>query len=181
MFHVQLVANKCAMNGNERLNDFIAGFVSGEGCFFVTIQSGHIYTPQVLCGFSLKVRADDLELIRAIWHALDFAGNIHHISAKRYRYNWDSVRRHDSVLLIVRKLDELTNNIIPFFDKYPLRGQKRRNYEIWKEVVMMMERGEHRTAEGFERVLALKAEMNRYQGQDEEIEADTEDAEESSE
>jgi len=168
------------MNDNERLNDFIAGFVSGEGCFFVTIQRGHTYTPQVICGFSLKVRADDLELIRTIWRALDFAGNIHHISAKRYRYNWDSVQRHDSVLLIARKLEELTNNIIPFFDKYPLHGQKRRNYEIWKEVVQMMERGEHRAAEGFEKILALKDEMNRYQGQDEEIEADTEDAEEES-
>lgn len=83
------------------------------------------------------------------------------------------------MLLIVRKLDELTNNIIPFFDKYPLHGQKRRNYEIWRQVVTMMERGEHRTAEGLEKILALKAEMNRYQGQDEEIEADTEDAEES--
>jgi len=32
-----------------------------------------------------------------------------------------------------------------------------------------------------EKILALKAEMNRYQGQDEEIEAETEDTEESPE
>jgi len=166
------------MSADEDLNNFIAGFVSGEGCFYVTVSSSSL---KAHCGFSIRVRADDLELIRTIWRALDFAGNIHHISAKRYRYNWDSIQRHDAVMLIVRKLDELTNNIIPFFDKYPLRGQKRRNYEIWRQVVMMMERGEHRTAEGLEKILALKAEMNRYQGQDEEIEAYTEDAEESPE
>jgi hypothetical protein len=140
----------------------------------------------VQCGFSIKVRADDLELLRSIWRALNFADNIHHISSKRYRYKWDSIQRHDAVLLIVRKLDELTNYIIPFFDRYPLRGQKRYNYEIWKQVVLMMERGEHRTAEGFAKILALKSEMNRYQGQDEEaeslgVETGTGDTEESSE
>jgi hypothetical protein len=45
----------------------------------------------------------------------------------------------------------------------------------------MMERGEHRAPDGFAKILELKDEMNRYQGQDEEIEADTEDTEESTE
>ena len=87
---------------------------------------------------------------------------------------------------IIRSLRELTTHVIPFFDKYPLGGQKRRNYEIWKQAVQMMERGEHLTGEGFQRILELKEQLNRYQGQDEEIEslqsqADAEDHEESSE
>ena len=50
----------------------------------------------------------------------------------------------------------------------------------------MMEQGEHRTGEGLGKILALKAEMNRYQGQDEEVEpllpeADIEASEEQSE
>jgi hypothetical protein len=46
---------------------------------------------------------------------------------------------------------------------------------------MMMEQGKHRTAEGFAKILALKDEMNRYQGRDEDIEAEVENTEESSE
>jgi hypothetical protein len=163
---------------DDSFNNFIAGFVSGEGSFFVTTNT-HKYF-RIQCGFSIKVRADDFELLRSIWSTLNFAGNIHHIATKRYKYKWDSVQQHDSVLLIVRKMKDLTDYIIPFFDKYLLRGQKRRNYELWKQVVAMMNSGEHRTAEGIEKILALKAEMNRYQGQDEVLpaEADIEASEE---
>jgi hypothetical protein len=121
----------------------------------------------VQCGFAIKIRADDSELVRSIWRALRFPGNIYPVSTRRYQYTWDTVRRHDSILLSVKGLGELTRYIIPFFDLYPLHGTKRRNYEIWKQVVEMMERGEHLTLEGVERVQALKDSMNRYQGQDE--------------
>lgn len=70
-------------------------------------------------------------------------------------------------MLIVRKLDDLTSLIIPFFDRYELYGQKRRNYELWKQAVALMVRGEHRSGPGFEKILELKAQINQYQGQDE--------------
>jgi len=80
------------------------------------------------------------------------------------------MRRHDAVMLLVRDLGELTSYVIPFFDRYHLRGQKHRNYEIWKQIVKMVEQGDHLTLEGLEKVVALKAQLNQYQGID--IEAD---------
>lgn len=173
-FHVQRLVKEGAVRTDADFNNFVAGFVTGEGSFFVTLQkqAHSLMGRQVVCGFSIKLRADDLELLRTIWRALGYAGNIHHVSANRYRYARDSITRHDSVMLIARKLDELTTLVIPFFDNHPLRGQKRLNYELWKEVVHMMERGEHLTSEGFEKILALKAEINQYRGQDEKAEVE---------
>jgi hypothetical protein len=156
------------MGIDERFNHFIAGFVTGEGSFYVTITR----RSQVTCGFAIKVRADDTELVREVWRALGFAGNIHHISSRRYKYKWDKVHRHDAVLLIVRGLPELTQYIVPFFDQYQLRGQKRRNYELWKQAVDILNRGDHLTMEGLERLHEIKADMNRYRGQDDEEQDD---------
>ena len=169
MFHVEQIVKGCTMDSDDGMNNFIAGFVSGEGSFYVTIGKGSTYHDQVQCGFSVKVRADDRELIKGIWRALEFSGNIYDVPTNRYRYKRDPIRRHDAVMLLIRKLDELTSCVIPFFDRYPLRGRKRHDYEIWKQIVRMLERGEHLTFEGLEKVLAFKAEMNRYQGQDEEL------------
>lgn len=144
-------------------NNFIAGFVSGEGCFYVSIfnkSTGHI---QVQCGFSIKVRNDDRELIKAIHRVLKYSGNIYEIESKRYRYAWDSIKRHDAVLLLIRNVDELVHYVIPFFDQYPPRGRKRRNYDLWKEAVAVLASGDQGTAEGLEKIQALQAQLNQYQ------------------
>ena len=81
-------------------------------------------------------------------------------------------------MLIIRDHDELMSYVIPFFDRYLLHSQKRRNYEIWKQVVQMMDRGEHLTGEGLQKILELKSQMNRYQGQDVEDESLSDSADE---
>ena len=115
------------MDQDDSFKEFIAGYVTGEGSFWITLHSRHNNLPQPVCGFSIRVRKDDLDLLRNIWKALGYVGNIHLIPTYRYRYARDSIRRHDSVMLIARNIKELTGNIIPFFDHYELRGNKRRN------------------------------------------------------
>jgi len=153
------------METSEAFKHFIAGFVSGEGSFFVSLQRNTAYktNTQVVCGFSIKVRADDRELIDLIWQAFDFAGNVHEINAARYHYDYDAgIRRNDAVMYIVRKRSDLAYRIIPFFDAYPLRGRKRDNYELWKQVVELVERGAHLTPEGLGEIVEIKVRMNRY-------------------
>jgi hypothetical protein len=70
-------------------------------------------------------------------------------------------------MLIVRDRSELVSRVIPFFDRYPLRGVKRRNYDLWKQAVYWMEAGEHLTPEGFEKIQSLRMQLNKYQGRDE--------------
>ncbi len=148
------------MTDDEALNYFIAGYVSGEGSFYISAPKSS--AGQLQCGFSLKVRDDDRELVEMVRLALDQAGRIYLIEAKRYQYEWDGVKRQDAVTLMIRRLSELVNTVIPFFDRYPLRGKKRANYDLWKQAVMMMWNDEHRTREGMAALLEIRAQMNRY-------------------
>ena len=51
--------------------------------------------------------------------------------------------------------------IIYHFEKYPLITQKRADYELWKQVFYLMLRGEHRTLEGLQKIVAIRASMNQ--------------------
>jgi hypothetical protein len=157
------------MEEQEEFGAFIAGFVSGEGSFYISFAKQTGLLPQVSCAFSLKLRADDRELLRSIWAALGYPGNMYRISTRRYQYAWDSVQRHDSVLLKVTSINEHMTRIIPFFEHHTLRGMKRQNYELWQKAVFMLHNGEHLTWDGVSQLRALRAKMNKYQGQDEEL------------
>jgi hypothetical protein len=51
--------------------------------------------------------------------------------------------------------------IIDHFDKYPLITQKRGDYLIFKEVIGMVAKKEHLTREGLDKIVALKASLNK--------------------
>jgi hypothetical protein len=51
--------------------------------------------------------------------------------------------------------------IIDHFEKYPLISQKRADYILFKQAVELILRGEHLTAEGLNKIVAIKASMNR--------------------
>jgi hypothetical protein len=42
--------------------------------------------------------------------------------------------------------------VIPHFDKYPLKTKKYSDYSLFKEVVMIMQREEHLTKEGLQKI-----------------------------
>lgn len=60
----------------------------------------------------------------------------------------------------VTSIKDLTNQIIPHFDKYPLITQKRADFELFKQVVDIMNRKEHLTTEGLNKIVSLRASMN---------------------
>jgi thioredoxin-related protein len=64
------------------------------------------------------------------------------------------------VILMVRSLKEITEVIIPHFDKYPLITQKYADYLLFKEVIAIMERKEHLTLEGLNKIVAIRSSIN---------------------
>ena len=50
--------------------------------------------------------------------------------------------------------------IINHFDKFPLITQKRADFELFKQVVEIINRQEHLTLDGFKKIVSLKASMN---------------------
>jgi len=60
----------------------------------------------------------------------------------------------------IRNLDCLKNKIIPFFDKYPLHTKKKYDFLKFKKIIKLMEKEEHLTEEGIERIFKIAEKMN---------------------
>ena len=104
--------------------DYIAGFVDGEGSFSLIIcdtGKGVRFRPTL----KIKLKADDTKLLKAI---RDFVGcGDIFCTDDNYAITWQT-----------SCIQDCYNIIIPFFDKYPLRGQKAETYQLWKEAVNIL-------------------------------------------
>jgi hypothetical protein len=65
----------------------------------------------------------------------------------------------NSCILKIVSLSEIINTIIPHFEKYPLMTKTREEFELFKQVALIMKKKEHLSSEGFHKILSLKAAM----------------------
>ncbi len=56
---------------------------------------------------------------------------------------------------------DLITAIIPFFERHPLHSTKQEDFLKFREIVLAMERKEHRTEDGFEAIVRLAFSMNQ--------------------
>ena len=129
--------------------EWITGFVDGEGCFHVGIsthgdmQAGY----QVLPEFTVVQHERDVQILYAL---KDYFGcgvvRVNHGDRMAYR---------------VRKLKNLTENIVPFFMKHPLKTKKNVDFRKFRTVLLKMEKGVHLTSEGVEEIRQIANQMNR--------------------
>jgi hypothetical protein len=140
-------------NQQERLDDYLAGYVDGEGSFHVAIQRN----PSTRFGWQLvpefhvsqnPERASILELLRA------------RLGCGRVRPNAKAGGRDRSLVYVVRNRDDLLTKVIPFFRAHPILSEKRLEFETFAVIVTAMENREHLSAEGFHRLLDLAVKMN---------------------
>lgn len=127
---------------------WLAGFASAEGCFLVRITTSatHRGGHRVILVFKLVQHSRDEDLMRCLIDYLG-CGNIYvDGSAVEYR---------------VTKLSDLTDKIIPLFQKYPIQGVKYLDYADFVSVIELMKNGKHLTEEGLDQIRAIKAGMNR--------------------
>jgi hypothetical protein len=65
------------------------------------------------------------------------------------------------VYYTVGSMKDLIKYILPHFDKYPLATLKLKDYLLFKEIVFLMEKGEHKTLPGLLKIFSLKANLNK--------------------
>ena len=128
---------------------FLTGLSDGEGSFGVSI----INSPASRVSFSVKpvfsigLHTKDgavLEQIKSLWGV----GKIYYgHGPQTIQYRVESIKELQTV--------------IKHFDKFPLITQKLADYLLFKEVVSRMERKEHLTQEGLEKIVGIKAAINR--------------------
>jgi hypothetical protein len=146
-----------ADNQQERLKTvgWVVGFVDGEGCFSVAIQRCAVVKLgwQVFPEFVVTQGAKSLAALEALRQFFG-CGRIHinrrHDNHKEHLYRY-----------CVRAVKDLRGIVIPFFRENPLRTAKRHDFELFAEVLQMMERKRHLSLEGLREIAGLVKQINR--------------------
>ena len=71
------------------------------------------------------------------------------------RYGW---KPH--VKFVVRKQNDILYKIIPFFKKFPLKGKKGKDFELFCQAAEIFRKKDHLTDEGINRLLKIREFMN---------------------
>lgn len=107
---------------------YISGLVDGEGCFLLSTSKDCEYASCAAC-FGIKLRLDDMAILQKVRQCLR-CGTIRINKPKGNGKPQASFRVRDTV--------DLVQKVIPFFDKFPLRAKKARDYAIWREAVILL-------------------------------------------
>jgi len=127
---------------------FITGFTDGDGSFSVSIAKkksglGWKIQPRLSLGLDSK----DLDLLVQI-KAYFKVGKIY-TSARGIVY------------YTVGSTKDIIKYILPHFDKYNLATLKLKDYLVFKNIVLLMEKGEHKSLSGLLKIFSLRAILNK--------------------
>ena len=145
-----------ADNQQESLTvGWIIGFVDGEGCFSITLQRNATtkYGWQVFPEFVVTQGAKSLPALETLQQFFR--------CGKIFVNRRNDNHREPLYRFCVRSAKELREKIIPFFQRYPLRTAKQNDFAKFVQVVEMLERRVHLTAEGLRAIAAIAQTMNR--------------------
>ena len=126
---------------------FITGFVDAEGCFMIGLTKSELYRSgyQVTAIFKISLHRKDYDLLCQI----------------RDYFGVGIITKHGETTLqyMVRSIKDL-NVILSHFDAYPLFSQKRSDYILFKQAIVLIKNKEHLTKQGLKNILSLKASIN---------------------
>tara|TARA_R110001592_G_scaffold150202_2_gene375967 strand:- start:3312 stop:3728 length:417 start_codon:yes stop_codon:yes gene_type:complete len=130
---------------------WIVGFVDGEGCFYIRLSKKKdiLQEYHVLPEFSVVQHKRDIKLLYALKEFFG-CGIIRNTKGK------------DSNIMMyrVRAQKDLLEKIIPFFQKHELKSVKNINFKKFRKVLLIMEKSEHLTIEGIQKIHEIKNIMN---------------------
>ena len=124
----------------ENFCNYLVGFVDGEGTFHVGIHKRKELKTgwQAYCEFHVSQNYDKVSILKDIKKVL------------RCGYIKPNHRNSDdkTYVLVVRNQKDLLNKVIPFFESYPFRSPKQKEFEKFAKVVRMIENGIHLKKKG---------------------------------
>ena len=131
------------------ISSYLSGYADGEGCFCVTVNRSkrHRFGWDIRPSFSVSQNHDRMDILELFQDRFECGTIRPDRSDKTVKYE-------------VRSVSELVERVIPHFERYPLISGKRHDFERFAEICRMMNRGEHLTKEGFNRVVQMSARIN---------------------
>ena len=127
---------------------WIVGFVDGEGCFHIGINKNQ----------EMKLGVQVLPEFTVVQHQVDEQV----LYALKAYFGCGVVRKNHGTRLCyrVRGHENLLHHILPFFEKHQLKTRKRVDFAKFRKVILLMQKGEHLTPEGLEKIRQIKTTMN---------------------
>jgi LAGLIDADG endonuclease len=127
---------------------WVVGFVAAEGCFHIGINQNK----------EMKLKVQVLPEFTVVQHEVDQQV----LYALKAYFGCGVVRKNHGTRLCyrVRGHENLLSKIIPFFEKHPLKTRKHVDFEKFRKVVLLMEKREHLSADGLEKIQQIKETMN---------------------
>lgn len=149
----RVITNLSLLPNDSNINHWMAGFVSGEGCFF--IHTSKSKTQKL--GISVALNFFVVQNIRDSYLLASFA-QIFGCGS------FNIVEKSGIVSFSVRNLSGITDKIIPFFEEYNIQGVKAKDFNDFKEASILMKSKLHLTKEGLDKILLIKSRMNFNRG-----------------
>ncbi len=129
---------------------WMSGFVDAEGCFLIAITPTKNKVGGIVkLKFSIAQHSRDECLLKSFVNYFGF-GNYYNRSGGAAAGDF-----------MVSKFADIYDNIIPFFEKYPLQGEKSKDFADFKKAAQLIKSKAHLELEGFEKVKQIKSRMNK--------------------
>jgi hypothetical protein len=145
-----IISDNKNKSGIATLNPFfISGFCDGESTFVVSIVKKKVYSLgwYVKLRFAIALHYRDLPLLKQIQSFFGVGKITQNENSNEAAYYVESVK-------------DLNNVIIPHFILYPLLTQKRADFQLFKLIVNLINKKEHLTLAGLEKIISIKASIN---------------------
>nr|YP_009261991.1 LAGLIDADG endonuclease [Chrysoporthe austroafricana]AMX22066.1 LAGLIDADG endonuclease [Chrysoporthe austroafricana] len=127
----------------------MAGFVTGEGCFFVKTSKSktHKLGISVTLNFIIVQNIRDAFLMESF---VDFIGC----------GSFSIAEKSGIARFTVSNFSKIVDVIIPIFEEYPVLGEKAKDFKDFKEVSVLIKSKAHLNSEGLNKILLIKSNMN---------------------
>ena len=144
-----------ADNQQERLENWIVGFVDGEGCFSVSIIKNSTTKSgwQVFPEFVVTQGEKSIEVLQLIKRYFS-CGEIY-VNRRKDNHKENLCR------YCVRSIQNLAQIIIPFFSRNKLRTAKRNDFDLFVSIVKKIQAKKHLARKGMVEIAKKIQGMNR--------------------
>jgi len=114
--------------------EWLSGFSDGEACFMacITKKEKHFNV-----AYAIRLRADDSRLLENIRRFFRNCGTISKYSKEKVN-KYDKANRQPVAFYRIASIKDLYEKVIPVFVKYPLKSKKRKDFEIWKQIIELL-------------------------------------------
>lgn len=143
-----------AENSQDGFKWWISGFVDGEGCFSVSVYRNDTLKIgwQPFPEFTISQNIRNEELLEEIRKFFGCGSVIVNKRTDNHKY--------DMCKYTVRDLSSLTQVVVPFFERYPLRTHKGRDFQMFRSILVMIQKRKHLTEDGLSEIARIASTMN---------------------